>query len=556
MKDIEFNLIDEPWLKVIREDLTVETLSLKNLLLHAQDYKDLAGETPAQNFAVLRMLLALLYTIFERVDVDGTPDALIEIDDIDAAYDAVFNRWQTLWELKHFPEKPILDYFNQHHDAFWLFHPARPFYQVPEATLGSPYNAPKLIGDLSESGNKKRLFSSRSGIGKEQIPFAEAARWLLYINAFDDTSAKPKKKGLPSPGAGWVGKLGMVENVGNNLFETLLLNLTFLKDGTELWSAPPLPAWEHPPKPDERPEISIPDEPAALLSLQSRRILLKRKDNAVVGYTLLGGDFFSNDDAFNEQMTSWRKINKTKKQFVWHPKRMDPNRQMWRDFGQYFLVHSRSSAESNHLPGIIQWLYALKKENIITPHKKIQLRGIALQYGDKDFFINDFSSDTLTYFTDLLNTESDGLRNQIETEIQKCDDTANAIHLLCRNIAIASGSDSENEKNQQKGRRLFYQTIDQPMRAWLLQFNHEVSPENNQALFDQWENESRRIAAAIAEQLEANAGPAAFRGHTIHDQKTEKDYHYTVSKADLQFRKSLNKIYPRKDVNHEQTTTS
>ena len=94
------------------------------------------------------------------------------------------------------------------------------------------------------------------------------------------------------------------------------------------------------------------------------------------------------------------------------------------------------------------------------------------------------------------------------------------------------------------------------MRAWLLQFNHEVSPENNQALFDQWENESRRIAAAIAEQLEANAGPAAFRGHTIHDQKTEKDYHYTVSKADLQFRKSLNKIYPRKDVNHEQTTTS
>ena len=63
------------------------------------------------------------------------------------------------------------------------------------------------------------------------LGFAEAARWLLYINAFDDTSAKPKGKGLPSPGVGWLGRLGLITGVGNNLFETLLLNLVLIKDG-------------------------------------------------------------------------------------------------------------------------------------------------------------------------------------------------------------------------------------------------------------------------------------------------------------------------------------
>lgn len=55
------------------------------------------------------------------------------------------------------------------------------------------------------------------------------------MNGYDDTSAKPKGKGLPSVGAGWLGKLGYIQAQGNNLFETLMLNLTLLKDGVELW---------------------------------------------------------------------------------------------------------------------------------------------------------------------------------------------------------------------------------------------------------------------------------------------------------------------------------
>ena len=67
MKEIEFNLLTEPWVRVRRPDNTVQEVSLTDALLHAQDYVDLAGEMPTQDAAVLRLLLAVLFTVFSRV---------------------------------------------------------------------------------------------------------------------------------------------------------------------------------------------------------------------------------------------------------------------------------------------------------------------------------------------------------------------------------------------------------------------------------------------------------------------------------------------------------
>ncbi len=38
MKEIEFNLLTEPWVRVRRPDNTVQEVSLTDALLHAQDY--------------------------------------------------------------------------------------------------------------------------------------------------------------------------------------------------------------------------------------------------------------------------------------------------------------------------------------------------------------------------------------------------------------------------------------------------------------------------------------------------------------------------------------
>ena len=64
MKEIEFDLLTEPWIRVRLKDNTVQEVSLTEALVSAQDYVDLAGEMPTQDAAVLRLLLAVLFTVF------------------------------------------------------------------------------------------------------------------------------------------------------------------------------------------------------------------------------------------------------------------------------------------------------------------------------------------------------------------------------------------------------------------------------------------------------------------------------------------------------------
>ena len=68
MKQIEYNLLEERWVRVRGQDYTVQEVSLPDALLHAHEYRDLAGELPTQDAAMLRLLLAVLPTVFSRVD--------------------------------------------------------------------------------------------------------------------------------------------------------------------------------------------------------------------------------------------------------------------------------------------------------------------------------------------------------------------------------------------------------------------------------------------------------------------------------------------------------
>ena len=67
METMEFNLLREPWVRVRTQDGTIRTVSLTDALLHAHAYVDLAGEMPTQDAAMLRLLLAVLFTVFSRV---------------------------------------------------------------------------------------------------------------------------------------------------------------------------------------------------------------------------------------------------------------------------------------------------------------------------------------------------------------------------------------------------------------------------------------------------------------------------------------------------------
>lgn len=544
MKEVEFNLLDEPWVRVLCADCTVREVSLTDALLHAHEYKSLAGELPTQDVAVLRLLLAVLHTVFSRVDVQGENAPISAGTEPDLALD----RWESLWRLQHFPVQPITTYLEKWHERFWLFHPERPFWQVPQAKIGTAYSAAKLNGEISESGNKLRMFTAYSGTGKSALTYAQAARWLLYVNGYDDTSAKPKGKGLPSTGAGWLGKLGLILAQGDTLFETLMLNLVLLKDGEQPWQ-PPLPCWElEHARSTERTEIPQPDNPAALLTLQSRRLLLNREGESVTGYTLLGGDFFERENAFCEQMTVWRAAQASKNApVVYLPKRHDPAKQFWREFSSVFLQES-----GGRCPGVVWWIEELiHPKNAILDRKtliRFQITGVG--YGDKDFFVTDTFSDSLTFHTALLDELGRRWRRKITDEIDRCEELAKAVGNLAKNLDIAaSDPDHAGKKNSAKAaREQFYFRLDQPFRRWLCDIDPAWDSETAEKHISQWRADAKRIAQTLGRQLVDQSGSAAFIGRMIKSsgsKVSEKETYYSAPKVYNWFLADVNRVYQK-----------
>lgn len=555
MQEKEFNLLDEPWIRVIQPDCSVKEVSLTDALVNAHTYCDLRGELATQDIAVLRLLLAVLHTVFERVDADGNPSPLKSPGDI-------LTRWKTLWNLGHFPAEPIQTYLNGQHEKFWLFHPERPFWQIPVATKGTLYGAKKLNGTISESENKIRLFSMLSGVEKDELSYSEAARWLLYVNAYDDTSAKASKEykeqkkeaEKESPGVGWLGKLGLISAVGNNLFETLMLNLTLLRrpNNNEKWSQENYPCWEQPePNVGERVKISMPDNAAQLLTLQSRRLILHRADGKVTGYSLLGGDFFPKEEAFAEQMTVWVPVSEEKQHRgeQVRPQRHDAAKQFWREFPAAF-----AEQKGGWKPGIVEWIgFLRKKAKILNQNDLIRFRIASVQYGDKDFFVQDTFADDLSLHVDLLTELGEVWRGKIAEEVQKNEKLAAYAGYLANDLTQAaggSGDDLLKDERMQAASQLYYR-FDRPFRAWISSIKPGMDKKAGCQL---WEQQARDITLAYGRELVSAAGSAAFIGRTVTKKDKsgkEEKIHFSAPEAYNRFCAQVCKLCDRCDKDNQ-----
>lgn len=517
MEQMEFNLLDEPWIRVMTEDCTVVERSLMQVLLNSHQYQRLADELPTQDVALLRLLLAILQTVFYRVDPEGEDDP---IEDRAAA----IRRWQALWNAGRFPVQPIRTYLETWKDRFWLFHPEHPFYQVPAAAVGTKFKASKLNGELSESAHKMRLFPLRDGEEKETLSYAEAARWLVTLIGFDDSASTKKETGT---GTGWLGDRVNVYAIGENLFETLMLNLVFLKDGRYVW-AENIPAWEQPTMTTaKKREIPLPDNQAELLTLQSRRLILSREENRVTGFSSTGGDFFGKEgrvNAFSEQMTLWR-AGKTPKnavpQFV--PASVDPWRQMWRDFE---VILGRR--EDTHIPGVVAWLTELRRKNVI-PRKYVHIASVGVTYDSKKGSIADIISDHLDFQMSLLDAAGELWIVLVGGEIHLIDKVARTLGALAEGLYLAQGGqlDGAGKKARQsqrdEGMRLLYAAVDLPFREWLAHIGAQHGDDENTRAQEQqcWRSIVFRIADNLGREMVRDAGTAAFTGRWIVNEMAE-----------------------------------
>lgn len=541
MKEIEFNLLTEPWIRVRLRDNTVREVSLTEALVSAQDYVDLAGEMPTQNAAVLRLLLAVLFTVFSRVDAKGEPRPLMQSDD-------ALERWSALWQLGHFPAEPVRDYLEQWKDRFWLFHPTHPFWQVPTLSNGIAFDGKKLNGERAESGNKTPLFQNISKTECAVLTYAQAARWLIYQNGYDERGGRPKAGNKPRHGVGWLGQIGFVAVKGKNLYETLLRNMVF-STGQNAIQEEQAPCWEREHiRTEQSVEIVMPKNQAELLTLQSRRILLIRSEEmpGVVGYEVLGGDYWDSKNAFGEQMTLWRRTSKENEKVTYEPQQHEMGKQLWRELPAMLDPEGRK-------PGVLIWNQKLQSLRILSKKEQIVISMVGIRYDDQGASVKDVYTDQLEMQLATLNDLGRKWTVRINREVQRCEETAKNIGTLCMELKLAGGLDynkvkglKDKQKVTEDARAQFYFAVDQPFRQWLQAIDPEQDDPDEAAL--RWQAQARSIAEKLGKQMVMEAGNAALKGRRIvvdKDKKTERAILYTAPKAYNRFRARLWEIYPK-----------
>lgn len=539
MTEKEFNLLHEPWIRVMRPDASVEELPLPRVLTHAHEYVSLAGEMPTQDVAMLRLLLAVLHAVFTRVNEHGDFAPLQSSDD-------ALDRWQVLWEGGCIPAAPVEEYLRKYEERFWLFHPERPFGQARTASSpdfpfyeegsqklvkASAYGVKKLNGEILESEHKTRIFANRSIAMKNRLTYSEAARWLLHLNGYDDSGLKGRSHKREKFKDGWLGYLGVVYAAGRNLFETLMLNFVLIDNGRNVWRSS-IPVWEKD-VPDERDlvKIVIPRDQAALLTLQSRRIFLRRENGFVTRYQVLAGEQFELETAFGvEQMTLWRN-NSKEGRIV--PRLHNPAQQFWREFSYLAGIQDDDAP-----PGCVTWLQRLQLPRSYV----VNFCSVGMKYGENrpHSSVDEVFSDSLSLHLNLLQSLGYKVRVRVNREIERCAKIASTVWWLAVNLHRASGGSEKGEKkNGDKAEIQFYYQVDIPFRNWLLTLHAELSEEELLERQYAWENESRLLALRLGAQMVENAGLTAYTGHLY---KKNKDDHGTLVTAASSYNSFVRRI--------------
>lgn len=546
-QDTSFNLVDEPWVRIRDENGNMREVSLLELFNQAPHIKCLANDLPTQDFAIVRLALAILQrSIVPTVDEDDDPSEV----------------WGELWNAGELPMPQIESYLALWHKRFDLFDGDEPFMQI--ADLHTPKNdysdVKKIIADVPDG---EALFSLRSGIGVESLSYAEAARWLVHAQAFDPAGIKsgtvgdPRvKNGKSYPiGIGWAGGIGGLYFEGHTLFETMLLNFIACDaDEDVLFPFDDVPSWERPVEKfgeDDR----FPTGRLDLFTWQSRRIRLVPRDGRVAGVVLTNGDKIDSRNLNHlEPMTAWRRsLAQEKKQKsplpIYMPRIHQPDRALWRGLDSVFGSDGEEEAPSVIPPGIETWLSYLASSdggNQIGREYLLMVHAVGFEYGTQNSVIVNVIDDKVELKAFLLSRKG---RPLVTLAKQCAEETSRGVTVLgnlAGNLCKAAGGSGADEINGaiSASKKQAYFEVDASFRSWLAGLD-EAS--DLVAARERWRRLARSKIAAVAGDLLQDLGPDAIVGAPVRGTKNKGAGWMTASRAEGIFRSALKKALPLED---------
>lgn len=473
------NVYFDSWIKVEKKDGTIAEVSLKDIFENSQNYTGLYGEVLLQDFAVLRNpILAIMYTAYERYDLDGKPrNGRIRRED-------AFKEIRLIWENGHLPVKMLTAYMDTVVDRFWLFDEKNPWMQVVETEPTLKVNGKehsgfarrkikKLVGDVFESDEKRRILSYRTIQDDDTLDYKEALRWMLFLNVCDDHSYSPRgnlKNGYFSYG-------NFVMAKGSNLFETIMLNFNPFGRQFERVLTGNKPEWEKPVLGRSILDLPQPDNLAALMSFRFRRMRLETNNDRVTGYKISGHHHFDLNNFILEPHILWKKDSKENGGYVF--KKVVDQGKMWRDFSTLFL-ESESQSDSI-VPGVVLWIEELKKRQIIPEHFRVVFETGSVEFGSMSCGIKNLSNDHLSIYTSLFENDKGQPVERIIHEVASIEKLAKAAGMMEKNIALACGDRNSNNAYA-RGVSDFFDRVDGPFRMWLQNIDIEREDFNDMIL--------------------------------------------------------------------------
>lgn len=537
-----FNLVDEAWIRARALDGDVRELSIRQVFSDASQYRSLSNELPTQDFAILRVLLAILQRSLNDEMADNKSPSDI---------------WGELWDDDNLPMEFINQYLDKWHDHFDLLDHEMPFMQSPGlcSSKGGVDGVAKIIADVPD-GNP--FFVLRNEESLKALSYAEAARWLIHVQAFDTSGIKTGMVGDPTAkggksypiGTGWAGRIGGLFFEGDDLRETLLLNLILSGESNdEPFSPDDLPAWE-------RGDYNLPKrerQPSGRMDLytwQSRRVLLKCEGGEVTGVLLTNGDKVSPQDMQDEEpMTGWRESKNQAKKLgvaqVFMPVQHRANRAFWRGLDSLFPTSDATEQEGVQYlrPGVVSWLVHLSSPNggnKIPTSRFVSLHAVGAEYGTQSAVITQIINDHLIFKASLLTEEGYKFANLARKCVKTTDGAVDQLAWFAANLYLASGGDTEQTSGSRDlARSEAYFELDGAFRSWFERLDVSKDPTS---LRNEWYETAQGILRRIARRLVNDAGPAAIVGCKL--KKKGGDEWMTAARAEGIFKHELNKILP------------
>ena len=542
----DFNLCNEPWIPVLYVSGQTQEVSLKQLFDESNSIRKIHSGDATTDVAILGVAVVIFFrAVLENKEEYGElyrePKKWIQNISLGGSEQLYF----------------VQDYLKKYQDRFNLFDAERPFMQVADlhTSKGEVKPVSRLVLD-SES----EYFSMRAEQALTSLSYAEAARYLVTVQAYDYSGIKSGAVGDPRVkggrgypiGVGWYGATGKIIIHGENLIETLLycidyeqlLNVEKVKGKSHRIALQDKSVWER-----ELPDTAAPraykggdptkykDEPAPavgmceILTWQSRRVRLFPENGRVTGVLVSNGDKWLDRNTYTDPLTAYRfsKNQSTQTHYVWMPQTHSAERTLWRG-ADALLTRLSSSQEKQNKPATV--IRQISSGKYFSPDTKTKIQLVGMVYGTQSSIVEETIDESVTLELGILTEQGAEISAMVRDNIQLTMDAAIALGQYAGNLLRAAGKEYEFRPSVTES---ILHRMEDEFRSWLadLSVSDDVS-----AQAAAWQSKVHRIVENEADQLAVSAGPKAAIG-TIYDEQL-----YNTAKARRQFGGRLYKLLP------------